>query len=265
MKKVICTAIFLMVTFNTSCLKKQNLEEVSLGAQFSTEDLSKVMLDGFGPLDYGSIKKNEFSSYVLTQKIQDSYVQTLEQQDMTVKKATLYPDGLSMDLIVTKIKYSGGQTSQATREWTNQNFANPETRSKADNEPPTYLFYYFQVFAATSCAAEGKFSESCHGLEVTDFKFQVPQTAASQHGCTNVEDCYVNARKIEYDTLSNTQLDKDGKPKRTHFTFVLSKEVPFMSRVLQFCQRSLYEVSNSNQRVLVDYCYDINNYAFGTP
>ena len=264
MKKMIYLAFFLMLAFNTSCLKKQNLEEVSLGPQFATEDLSKVMLDGFGPLDYGSIKKNEFSSYVLTQRIQDSYLQTLEQQDMTIKDSVLSQQGLSLDSVVTKIKYSGGQTAQSTREW-HRDFPFADIQTLADNDPPTYLFLYFQLLAFQSCLPEGDAAETCHGLAVTDFKFRVPQTAASQHDCAPEQDCFINARKIEYDTLSTSQLDKDGKPRRTHFTFILSKEVPFLSRILQFCQRSLYEVSNSNQKVLVDYCYDINNYAFGNP
>ena len=63
--------------------------------------------------------------------------------------------------------------------------------------------------------------------------------------------------------IRNYELDKDGKPKRTHYTLLLSKSVPFLSRVLQFCSRSLYEITNSNQKILADLCYNVNNYASG--
>lgn len=269
MKKLVSILIFLVLATNTSCLKKQNLEEEDLGPAITPQSLEEAMLEGFGSLNYGAIAANEYSSYVLTQKIQDSFLDTVEQQDITIKTSTDTPQSLSMQLILTKIKYSGGQSSQSTREWSETFEKSPSQtnvqnlKTLTENDPPKFLFIDFQSLAFGSCYDEGKYPQSCHNLSVTDFKFQVPYGAMAAHDCTSYENCFINARKIEFDAIYKFVIDKDGKPRRVHYTVILSKEVPYLSRVLKFCSRALYEMSSSNQKIVADLCYNVNNYAFG--
>lgn len=267
MKKLLSLFILIMVTTSTSCLKKQNLEDDDLGPAIEPQSLTTAMLEGFGSLNYGAIKANEFSSYVLTQKIQDSYLDTIEQQDLTIQSSTDTPEMLSMELILSKIKYSGGQSSQSTRQWS-QEFPKSSNQSTdlqtlTDNDPPFFLFYQFQLLAFGSCYDEGQNPQTCHNLSVSDFQYRVPQAALAQHNCSDPDTCFINARRIEFDALYKTVTDKDGKPRRVHYTIVLSKETPYLSRMLQYCSRSLYEMSNTNQKILADLCFNINNYAFG--
>lgn len=270
MKLFVYAIVFLVLTFNTSCLKKQNLDDDDLGTPFDAALLNKAMTDGFGSLNYGNIKSNEFSSYILTQTIQDTSFSPLEQQDLTIETSTDTTEKLTLDLVLSKIKYAEGQSSQSTRKWhqvfgkTGQSTAsNTEVSSLADNDPPTFLFIAFQGLAFDACHPDAKSSETCYQLQVTDFKYRVPQTAASQHDCADTGNCLINARRIEFDMIQNKVIDKDGKPKRTHYTVIVSNEVPYLSRVLKYCSRSLYEISSLNQKILADFCYDINNYAFG--
>ncbi len=263
-------AVFLSLAFSTSCLKKQDLNKEDLGPVFTPQELSKTMTDGFGTVDVAEIKQNEFSSLVVTQRIQDSFMQTVMQQDMTISKATVAPDKLTLDVNVTRTDFNAGQSfPQAPRAWsevfplgTSQTTQGIKTAS--DIQRPYFLVYLFQAYAFGSCGKDGTNAETCYGLVTTDFKYRVPPMASEQHGCADSANCFINARKIEYDTISNTQVDKDGKPRRSHFTFILSKEAPFLSRVLQFCQRGLWEVTNSQQKVVVDQCFDVANYTFGT-
>jgi hypothetical protein len=272
MKNIIFYIIFVILTFNTSCLKKQNLDADDLGPAIAPIEITKALGTGFGAFDLNDIKANEFNSYVLTQKVQDSYIETLEQQDLTIESSVNTIDKLSLDLVLAKIKYSGGQSSQSTRKWHKDCLksegkaacvSSSQANTMADNDEPTFMFLVFQSLAFGSCVAEGKYPETCHQLIVRDFKYKVPQSAAAQHQCADADNCYINARKVEFDMIRNYLLDKDGKPKRTHYTMIISKEVPFLSRVLQFCSRSLYEISNSQQKILADLCYNVNNYAFG--
>lgn len=268
MKKLICSLIFIALATNTSCLKKQNLEDEDLGPAIEPQSLQSAMLEGFGSLNYSAISANEFSSYVMTQKIQDSYVSTLEQQDMTIESSTDTADMLSINLILSKIKYSGGQSSQSSpRKW-EINFSKSggttqSLKTLADNDPPVFLFVDFQAIAFGACYNEGKNPQTCHNLSVTDIQYKVPQPAIAQHNCSDPDTCFVNARKIEFDTIYLSSIDKDGKPRRVHYTFVLSKELPYLSRVIKYCSRTLYEISNTNQKILADICYDVNNYTFG--
>ena len=117
MKLAAYALIFAVLVFNTSCLKKQNLDDDNLGPAISATELTKAMTEGFGSMSYGNIKANEFSSYILTQTIQETSFTPLEQQDLTIETSTDTPDALTIDLVLSKIKYSEGQSSQSTRKW----------------------------------------------------------------------------------------------------------------------------------------------------
>ncbi len=135
--------------------------------------------------------------------------------------------------------------------------------SNADSGEPVFMFQLFQSLALGSCYTDGNYPETCHNLSVSDVRYQVPSTAAHQHNCSNIFQCFIDAKKIEFDLVRKYEIDSDGKPKRIHFTLILSREVPFTSRVLKYCSRTLYEISGAPQKILADLCYDVNNYTFG--
>lgn len=269
--KLLFLIFFLSLFTTTSCLKKQNLDEEDLGPALKPLEVTKALGQAFGSYNYNDIKKNEFTSLMLSQKIQDSLVQNIEQQGIAVDAVANSLEKLDLDLIVQDQTYSNGQTSQSTRKW-------PITIKKAsaatasienliheasDAQSPMLTFLMFESLAFGSCYDSGDFPETCHQLKVSDIQFKVPIAAANQHNCVDSTNCFINARKIEFDIIRKYQKDKDGKPKRTHYTVILSPEVPFLSRVLQLCSRSIYEISNSNQKILADICYSVNNYAAG--
>lgn len=265
--------VLILVIFQSGCLKKQNLDEENLGPSIEPLELTKALGEGFGSLDYNDIKPKESSRYILTQKIQDSYVDTIEEQNIDIVSATNSVEALSLDLILTKTKYAGGQAIDIPpRSWkknfpkseaqTTLNSDNEMIQTRTDNDEPTFLFFVFQSLAFGACNSQSQIPETCHKLDISDFQYKVPFSAASQHSCEDPSRCYIKARKIEFDMIRNTLLDKDGKPKRTHYTVIVSKEVPFLSRVLQFCSRSLYEMNSNQQKVLADLCYTITDYKF---
>ncbi len=272
MKSTIAFCFFCITVFTTSsCLKKQNLDDEDLGPAINAIEVTKVLGQGFGTYDYNDIKKNEFTSILLSQKIQDSVTQNIEQQGITVENAANLIDKLNLDLIVEDQIYANGQTTQSTRKWplsikkatSEAVSAAGDITTQSDAQSPMLTFLMFESLAFGSCFDEGKYPETCHRLQVLDFQFKVPIAAASQHGCADVMSCFIPAKKVEFDIVRKYVTDKDGKPKRTHYTVVLSSKVPFLSRVLQLCSRSIYEITNSNQKILADICYSVNNYAAG--
>ena len=267
----------------TSCLKKQDLSSEDLGPAINPDELSKAVAKGFGPYDYNDIKPNERSSYTKTQTIQDTSSSPVEQQDITVNSVENTSDALNWDLTVALTSYAGGQSSLMVRNWNTpiqKRYAQLNSQQidtqKAESLPrsfstfestgfmPTILFLQWPALVFGSCRDEGKLPETCHNLQVTEFQYRVPKNAAGQHNCTKPETCFVTAQKIEFDLIQKAVIDQDGKPRRTHFSMILSPEVPFFSRFLQLCTRSLYEVSGLSSKILADQCYTINDYAFGT-
>lgn len=272
-KNILYTLIFAGIFFGASCLKKQNLEEESLGFSVPPQEIAAALESGFGELDYNQIKVNEKSSIILTQAIQDGSPQTLEQQDITIQSVTNAPSYLQLDFLAKTIQYSGGSTNEDIRVW-NKVFTkysgyafaaqNSQINAQSDLDEPLFMFQIIQNLALGSCYEDSSsYPESCHNLQVSDVNYKVPPIAANQHGCADIHNCFIPAKRIEFDLVQKYNLESDGKPKRIHYTLVLSPHVPFNSRVLKYCSRTLYDIPGIPQKVLADLCYTVNNYTFG--
>lgn len=266
---VIFTAVFLA----TSCLKKQNLQIEDLGSSVPPEEISSALSDGFGIIDYNDIKVNENTKVVLTQSIQDGANQVLEKQDVTVLSINNNSLTLELSVLATITNYSGGSSTQDTRVW-NKVFTkysgyafslNKSIAANAANEihEPMYMFQMIQNLALGSCYNEGNYPETCHNLTVTELNYRVPPEAADQHACIDIYNCYIKAKKLEFDLIRKYDLESDGKPKRIHYTLVLSKQTPFTAKVLHYCTRSLYDITGVPQKILADLCYSVVDYTFG--
>lgn len=272
MKKILlfCLSVGFLFT-TTSCLKKQNLDDDNLGPAIAPMELTKTLGAGVGSYSYNDIKTNEVNTVLVSQRIQDSVVQNLEQQTITVKQVSNTVDKLSLDLIVSNEVYSGGQSSQSTYEWPHDFIKNSGSAStasfskqlKAADANPILMFLEFENIAFGLCYDSGDAPETCHQLVSEDIQYQVPFAAAAQYQCADATNCLIPAKKIQFDRVQKTQLDKDGKPRRTHYTVVVSGDTPFLSHVLQLCTRGIYTITNSDQKILADVCYTVNNYAFG--
>lgn len=259
------------IFFGASCLKKQDLTSEDLGEAASPEAIAASINSGFGPMNYGDMKVNEFGSVILTQRVQDGATQTLEQQDLTIQSITDTSSTLSLNVLSTKTKYSGGQTTQSTRAWI-KNFTkysgfafsnSAQTLAADDVDAPIFLFQAMQSLALSSCSDSGSYPETCHNLSASEINYKVPPTSAHTHQCTDIYNCFIKAKKIEFDLVRKYEIDSDGKPKRIHYTLVLSPNVPFTSRVLQYCSRTLYTIEGVQQKILADLCYNVNNYNAG--
>lgn len=273
---ILSIIVFNFIFFGASCLKKQNLDEELLSATVGPEDIASALSEGFGPIDYNDMKPNEFSSIILTQTIQDGVSEPVEQQDIGLKNIVNTSSYLQLDFTATVTQYSGGQSSQSTRDWNkvftkysgfafsqNHNTNQEQANTTANVTEPLFMFQVIQNLALGSCYDDGDYPETCHNLQVQLVKYKVPSAAAYQHNCPDIYNCYIDARQVEFDLIRKYEIESDGKPKRIHYTLLLSQEVPFTSKVLKYCTRSLYDIQGVPQKILADLCYKVNNYTFG--
>lgn len=263
-KNIILSIIFCAIFFGASCLKKQNLEEEALGAVIPPEQIASALGDGFGIINYNDIKVNEKSSIVLTQTIQDGATQVLEQQDVTIQSVNNNNTTLELS-ILGKIFTPPGDSSIAAKEWTPvfTKYSGYAFLSSNSYGGPMFMFQVVQNLALGSCYDDGNYPETCHNLMVTEVDYRVPSGSAYQHACPDVYNCFIKAKKVEFDLIRKYELESDGKPKRIHYTLILSQETPFTSRVLRYCTRSLYDIQGAPQKILADLCYNVNSYTFG--
>lgn len=63
MKNMLVALLSLLIlSLNTSCLKKQNLEDQNLGPVVAASEVQEKMGEAIGVLDFGAVKVNESSS-----------------------------------------------------------------------------------------------------------------------------------------------------------------------------------------------------------
>jgi hypothetical protein len=79
--------------------------------------------------------------------------------------------------------------------------------------------------------------------------------------CPDINNCIIDIKKIEFDMLDSGVATSDGKPYRTHYTFSVSPQLPFLSKVMSYCVRGL--VDNGNRKVLAEDCMTINSFSYG--
>lgn len=264
MKNVIISLVFGTIILAASCLKKQNLEEEIFSSAVPPEEIASALGEGFGSINYSDIKVNEKSSLVLTQSIQDGSAIPIEQQDITISYIDNSATALELKLLAKIFTPSLG-ADVAPTEW-NPVFTKYGGFALATNSTtsgPLYMFQTFQNLALGSCYDDGNYPESCHNLVVTNINYRVPSSAAYQHTCTDIYNCYIPAKKVEFDMIRKYEFESDGKPRRIHHTMILSQHVPFLSRVLSYCTRALYDIEGVPQKILADLCYNVNNYTFG--
>ncbi len=271
-KKLAISFIVAGILFGASCLKKSDLEAESLGDAVAPEEVALALGTGFGFIDYDDIKVGDESSLILTQTLQDGSPQMIEKQDFRVEQVVNTDASLKLSVFGTITEYNGTSSETSTPRLWEKTFtkysgyafsaSDRAEANAADVNEPLFLFKVLQSLALGSCYDEGNYPETCHNLAVTDFDYQVSPSLAAQHNCADAYKCFITATKVEFDLVRKYEIESDGRARRIHFTFVLSKEVPFTSRVLQYCSRALYDVTGVSQKILADLCYNVNSYTF---
>lgn len=273
-KRSLLVIVGLGLALGASCLKKQNLVVEDLGEPITSQQIATALDEAFGPIDYNEMKLDEMTDIIVSQRIQDGVPQNLEEQNITIKEINNQPSYLQIKshTIMTSFSSSGNITDE--RDWDqvfpkyggfafSNNQDSSEASAASDLTGPIFTFKLVQSLALGSCYDGGNYPESCHNLKVEEIDYRVPTLSAPQHGCTDVYNCFVKAKLIEFDLLQKYTIEEDGNPRRIHYTLIISNEVPFTSRVLKYCTRALYNITGVEQKILADICYDVNKYSFG--
>lgn len=270
------TAILLLT--QTSCLKKQNLEDANLGPAVSADSVEEKMATGIGNLDPADINKNEASNLSAVTTYEDSQSIKLFSQSIVVNSiSNMTVSGASITrfaLDYSKIDYLNGNQSFNNFVY-NLDFghsndvesANIKERSinqrsdvsvKAADKTPFFMYRAFIVMAAFACRED---KVTCHNLTVQDSQMALSPDMADPRICSDTLRCKIPIRRVEYDLVDNQNLQSNGQPTRTHYTFVMSSALPFFSKVLQYCVRGL--VQTENRQVLAEDCISVNGFSVG--
>lgn len=270
---IVLTALFVVFT-QMSCLKKQNLEDANLGPAVDADVVETKMAEGIGGLDPNDINRNESSNLMAATTYEDSQSVKLFSQTISVNSVTnMVVSGASITrftLDYSKVDYLNSNQSFNNFAY-NLDFGNSsqdiqsqsinqrsELTAKAADKVPFFMYRAFIVMAAFACREE---KVTCHNLTVEDSQMALSPDVADPRICSDTLRCKIPVRKVEYDLVDNNDIQSDGQPARTHYTFLMSSALPFFSKVLQYCVRGLIDMES--RKVLAEDCISVNGFSVG--
>lgn len=253
----------------TSCLKKQNLEDANLGPAVSADEVETKMAEGIGYLDPADINTNESSVITAITTYEDS-------QSVKLFSQSLIVNSIVSDATKTRINLDYSKTDYLNSNQSFNNLAYPldfshaadvesqsaqirsQLTAKNADKVPFFMYRAFIVMAAFACRED---KVTCHNLSVVDSQLALSPEMADPRICPDSLHCKIPVRKVEYDLVDNKDIQSDGQPARMHYTFLTSPNLPFFSKVLQYCVRGLVDLQD--RKVLAEDCVSINGFSVG--
>ena len=245
-RRLTLIGLFFALTVNISCLKKQDLSEQNLGPAADPQEVQKQMGDAIGVLDYNDIKENESYSIFTSATLEETQSLSLARQSVRV---------LAKNIPVLKIMqtYEDYQVKEDSFQNTEKelNFDVPKSCSKykpiACDAPVLTMDYI--AYAIYLCRTE---NISCHNFTVRSIQQSLNPQFFDSKICPSNTSCSVSARQIEFDVANGNVLNDQGQPSKIHFKFVVVPQLPFLSKVLQSCNRKL--IQYGSRKILAEFC-----------
>lgn len=279
MKKKASLFLIVLITLTSisSCMKKQDLDSQDLGPAINSDELQSKMGESIGLLSYDDINKNEINSVMACTTFEESQITNRYKQDLFVSAITDTAVDLKIDfifnrqdyvstnnslsnqgyqLIIDKTKATTQASALAIKPELNLKSAR-EVQTRADNTP-FFLYRAYVYFAIQGCRETGV---SCHNLKVESGKMYLSAEQASPKVCPDISKCSIDVKKIQFDMLDSTAPSADGRPYRTHYTFSVSPQLPFLSKVIRYCVRGLTEMNG--RKVLAEDCTALTGFSYG--
>jgi len=106
-----------------------------------------------------------------------------------------------------------------------------------------------------------------HNVSSKKMKIAPPQAVQQSANCANIPNCQINVTVVEFDEV-HWEFSVDGY--KLHYKFVISPDVPQLSRRLQICKQGSVLVPISNKpleeapRFLVTFCDTVANFIPGS-
>ena len=276
---ILITALF-VITTQTSCIEKQNLEESSLGPPVDAASVEEAMADGVGNLDFNDVKVNEGNAATAATTFEDSQVVKVFNQTLIVDSIVDNADKMTINLNYSKQYFQNSNSSFSdvrypiviTKDNVLSSLSNSgkvavksklmskaKAETTAEIESPFFLFSVYAYLAVSACRED---QVTCHNFKFTDSESLLNSQLAHPSICPNTQKCIIPIREIEFDLIDHKIVDANGKPQRSHYTFVASKKLPFFSKVLSYCVRGLVDLGG--RKVLAEDCVNVNNFTVGS-
>jgi hypothetical protein len=266
-KLIICTAAVALLLTQTSCLKKQNLEDNNLGPAVDANSIQQSMSDAAGGLYLDDARVHEANALMAATTFEDAQTIKLFSQVFTIDSITASGANTAMNFNYSVTDYINPEQSFSNQRYIleygdalaqQSRDLRPSAELRQRSASPYFLVGEYSYVANSLCRLP---KVSCHNLTIVDESITLSQSMADPRICSNPTNCVVATKKIEFDLLNANSPEDDGSPQRLHYKLIVAKRLPLLSKVLQYCVRYLADMNN--RKVLAEDCVTVSDFAVG--
>lgn len=266
-KALIYILLILSLFFQISCLKKQNLEDGDLVAKADPSTIQEKMEEGAGGFNQFSARINESSSMSATVTFADSQNVPNYDQVLTIDSYVVSGTKVIFNLNYSKTNYSdsSGSFSNEPYKWDPNVTLSATSLSqkltavqKSVVSRPTFLMDYYISFSE-ECRIK---DYDCYNFKYIDSSLKLPIALADKRICEDLNNCIIPVRQVEFDIVNQKQLVA-GKPERAHVRFLISRKLPYLSKVLNMCYRTLALYGNELKPIVREDCFGVTDFTIG--
>lgn len=270
---------------STSCMKVPNLLEFDDGPEVQPEAMQAKVIEAWGNDDPSSIKLNEFAYIEKSIKIgvdkSPSSFRVIEQQGYTVGKIEDVDTQRNFHILV---QIAEVQEDDSTKLSTNEKvltIAKPQVNSlveqsiktlKTNSDPSStplegkenrYTSIETLLLILNSCYSQPGWNVKCHNLKTSEWTEPPPYYVQKQENCGGIPNCLITKRKVEFDVIVNTFDEETNSNIRhkVHYWFVFSPEVPYLSKIMEFCYMGIG--TYKKQKFPLTVCNKVEGFVFG--
>lgn len=276
--------VLVICLFAVSCIKDPLAEDVADTAT-TPEEIQAALSEGWGQADPLTMEPNDFLFQETEQTIEnDKNPFFVHQEGITIsKKEETATQFLYTFLYQSKTVKQGVEGSLSTREdhrtVTKQaaaaSFIKPDLAAQnlktfADDYQMVLGFerLYGLAYACTKSDSLDKYCKEqlkvdsceiqCFNLKVTTGTMPVPPLVKEQPNCGGYKDCLWQTKNISFDWTISLKSATSTEKQRVNYSLTLSPDLPFFSRMTDYCFRQLFTIQN--QKVLVNTCTRLRNF-----
>ena len=100
----------------------------------------------------------------------------------------------------------------------------------------------------------------CSNLIATSEVRPAPDLMKAQANCGGLPNCQMNVKTVTFDWAILLKTGNNTEKQKVTYTLSMTQDLPFLSRVLDYCSRGLVQVPNSTTKVLVSVCNRLKNF-----
>lgn len=267
--------VLLSLLVTTSCMKKL-ADSDDDGPAVSAESVQDSLIQAWGDVDPATIQKNEFAYFEREQKIQDEDPVTILQEGITVSDRQVGSDEIVYTLLHQINDLSNGSSKLSTTEeqvsvdlsgtsaMKEMALAAQSLNKEDSGVQQTALGVQTMQSLVTACVKDTDWDVECHNLQYSETTRPAPDLVKDQANCLGLPDCQIRVRNVSFDLVLNVKND-DGTTSRqkVQYWVAVSPDVPYLSRLMDFCYRGLVDVPSLGQKVLVQTCSYVKNFKPG--